>query len=227
MTILFLLLSAVASADSICNDGWQSPSDGQGACSWHGGIFAECGTVYEIGRNVWAEAPPCNIKSGGGGGALINFDLGNNKNDLITGVVIGGFVVGTAALVIDSIIRQNKEDEESQLLYDYDPHAENNLPEAADNIEIDKSPGEDKKKKVITKLLDYTGDANEEILITFFKSGNCLVISDNPSGVIVKTNTDMIVQIYKDHNNKISSNEDDIILYKSAVLQFKNEHCLQ
>jgi hypothetical protein len=27
-----------ASADAICNDGTYSEADGQGACSWHGGV---------------------------------------------------------------------------------------------------------------------------------------------------------------------------------------------
>lgn len=32
-----LLASLPAGTESICNDGWRSPSTGPGTCSWHGG----------------------------------------------------------------------------------------------------------------------------------------------------------------------------------------------
>lgn len=36
----FLLAPGTAQADTLCNDGWLSPSDGgSGTCSWHGGIL--------------------------------------------------------------------------------------------------------------------------------------------------------------------------------------------
>jgi hypothetical protein len=39
--LLFLLLtiySGMSYSDAICNDGWQSTSEGSGTCSWHGGV---------------------------------------------------------------------------------------------------------------------------------------------------------------------------------------------
>jgi len=43
-TLLLVVLSANflvsphSNADAICNDGWQSTSEGSGTCSWHGGV---------------------------------------------------------------------------------------------------------------------------------------------------------------------------------------------
>jgi len=37
-TLLLLSFSSPILADAICNDGWQSTSEGSGTCSWHGGV---------------------------------------------------------------------------------------------------------------------------------------------------------------------------------------------
>jgi len=44
LTSLLLLLTSHAYGGSICNDGWVSPSEGSGACSYHGGIARPSGT---------------------------------------------------------------------------------------------------------------------------------------------------------------------------------------
>jgi len=49
LTILLLLLTSSAYGGSICNDGWVSPSEGSGACSYHGGISARGGPSLSSG----------------------------------------------------------------------------------------------------------------------------------------------------------------------------------
>ena len=48
--ILFTLITS-ASAGSICNDGWVSPSEGSGTCSYHGGI-----ADYTTPSSGWSNA---------------------------------------------------------------------------------------------------------------------------------------------------------------------------
>ena len=48
--ILFTLITS-ASAGSICNDGWVSPSEGSGTCSYHGGI-----ADYTTPSSGWSDA---------------------------------------------------------------------------------------------------------------------------------------------------------------------------
>jgi hypothetical protein len=63
MLLLTLLsLHSAAIAGSICNDGWVSPSEGQGACSHHGGVERLCGGYEQIGKGVFARRPQCPFK---------------------------------------------------------------------------------------------------------------------------------------------------------------------
>ncbi len=48
MILLFISLPLFAA--SLCADGWVSPADGQGACSYHGGIVDTCG-VKRVGSS--------------------------------------------------------------------------------------------------------------------------------------------------------------------------------
>ena len=63
---LFALLPGAAYADTLCEDGWLSPSDGgSGTCSWHGGIFG--GDDYDDGDGDYGSGS----SSGSGNGASI------------------------------------------------------------------------------------------------------------------------------------------------------------
>jgi hypothetical protein len=71
-----LATPGTAQADTLCNDGWLSPSNGgSGTCSWHGGIF---------GNN--------RSSSGGGGGGYYysnSYDDDDDGGDA-TGVIVFG-----------------------------------------------------------------------------------------------------------------------------------------
>lgn len=56
---LLMLISSLAQAGSICNDGWVSPSEGSGACSYHGGVARLCGGIDDLGSGVYTVRPPC------------------------------------------------------------------------------------------------------------------------------------------------------------------------
>jgi len=38
IAFLWIFTSNMSNADAICDDGWQSTSEGRGTCSWHGGV---------------------------------------------------------------------------------------------------------------------------------------------------------------------------------------------
>lgn len=59
LLLTLLTLHSAANAGSICNDGWVSPSEGQGACSWHGGVERLCGGTSQISPGVHVANPPC------------------------------------------------------------------------------------------------------------------------------------------------------------------------
>ena len=62
MLATLLLLTSLAHGGSICNDGWVSSSEGQGACSYHGGVQSLCGGYEQIGKGVFARRPQCPFK---------------------------------------------------------------------------------------------------------------------------------------------------------------------
>ena len=51
-SLLLLLLTSSAYGGSICNDGWVSPSEGSGACSYHGGIARPSGISVPSGPSL-------------------------------------------------------------------------------------------------------------------------------------------------------------------------------
>jgi hypothetical protein len=57
--LLLMLISSLARAGSICNDGWVSPSEGSGTCSYHGGVASLCGGIDDLGNGVYTVRPPC------------------------------------------------------------------------------------------------------------------------------------------------------------------------
>lgn len=61
-TLLLLLFTSSAYGGSICNDGWVSPSEGQGACSYHNGIERLCGGHEQISKGVFVPRPRCPSK---------------------------------------------------------------------------------------------------------------------------------------------------------------------
>jgi hypothetical protein len=52
LTTLLLLLASSAYGGSICNDGWVSPSEGSGTCSYHGGIARPSGISVPSGPSL-------------------------------------------------------------------------------------------------------------------------------------------------------------------------------
>jgi len=62
LTSLLLLLTSSAYGGSICNDGWVSPSEGSGTCSYHGGIERLCGGYEQISKGVFVPRPRCPVK---------------------------------------------------------------------------------------------------------------------------------------------------------------------
>jgi hypothetical protein len=58
--LLSIIMTTVALAGSICKDGTYTESEGQGTCSWHGGVAEICGGVAEIGNSgVFTVRAPC------------------------------------------------------------------------------------------------------------------------------------------------------------------------
>ena len=68
-SLLLLLLTSSARGGSICNDGWVSPSEGSGTCSYHGGIERLCGGHEQISKGVFVPRPRCPSKGYQGGGS--------------------------------------------------------------------------------------------------------------------------------------------------------------
>lgn len=68
MLTILLLLTSLAYGGSICNDGWVSPSEGQGACSYHNGIESLCGGHEQISKGVFVPRPRCPSKGYQGAG---------------------------------------------------------------------------------------------------------------------------------------------------------------
>ena len=58
--LLTLLSFTAALAGSICADGTYTVAEGQGACSWHGGVVSLCGGIEQVGDSpVYSVRPPC------------------------------------------------------------------------------------------------------------------------------------------------------------------------
>jgi hypothetical protein len=78
---LFLSLSNSADAGSICADGTHTVAEGQGACSWHGGVVSLCGGIEQIGdSSVYSIRSPCPVEKSSAAQAMIH--AGQVKADL-------------------------------------------------------------------------------------------------------------------------------------------------